>query len=711
MSVGIPGLAPEPTISNIEVATSEVAGEVYSYDSAVLTVELTDSISDQFKTTSWFAGGSFSQAALAAFADDGAGTAAGGSFLDVLLQSVTRSLLNVTNFLTLRVVAVTTENEFNYLEESGVQILSTLNREVLEFTPGWSIVDTPLEDYLTETQQADISQYYYTALSNGTPDTYYIPFTINIDLPTGDENAGQTGFLEFYAYVFWDMDAIAQNYGIDVDSFDWGIMAGPSVAANYIPDGDYVVSDYSLFSVCSERDSVLNEFDPTELPSAISPIEYNESIVGDVCDQPDYAVTVSGLWYVNIRTLVLQNSIFGSVFYPSTSEDESFFRDLINNYILFDEALLYRSVGAPASRFSVGGTATAPASPEIETSFELIGIYDFNTGITSGLVDGQTVENPILSFGIIESPANETAIMYFDDQEAFGLSYDYPVGSLGALATPIFYRLEIAVHDTLVDYFITVLDQLADAREFIQEYERLSLLPCNYNEVNDRFNSYFADYLAGIYGSYDSFLSQLNNAIAAFVVASKILKCITVTEAPNMQTLFLSKLHPDYAKPSSIVEAIKSYEELEYLLLFELGFERTEAVEGARGGSYRYVYSGAESQTITVDITWDNSYLANTINIAKYFDCYEEGAIDTPPGPDPGGGSPYGTGGGRMGGFGETGGGQWIKNFTGGESTITKEVGVVISPGEAGGTESRPVDPLPDPGEPDGPIRIPPPEE
>ena len=43
MSVGIPGLAPEPTISNIEVATSEVAGEVYSYDSATLTVELTDS--------------------------------------------------------------------------------------------------------------------------------------------------------------------------------------------------------------------------------------------------------------------------------------------------------------------------------------------------------------------------------------------------------------------------------------------------------------------------------------------------------------------------------------------------------------------------------------------------------------------------------------------------------------------------------------------
>jgi len=154
----------------------------------------------------------------------------------------------------------------------------------------------------------------------------------------------------------------------------------------------------------------------------------------------------------------------------------------------------------------------------------------------------------------------------------------------------------------------------------------LSLLPCNYNEVNDRFNSYFADYLAGIYGSYDSFLSQLNNAIAAFVVASKILKCITVTEAPNMQTLFLSKLHPDYAKPSSIVEAIKSYEELEYLLLFELGFERTEAVEGARGGSYRYVYSGAESQTITVDITWDDSYKASLDNIMDFWDdCNDTG--------------------------------------------------------------------------------------
>ena len=123
MSVGIPGLAPEPTISNIEVATSEVAGEVYSYDSATLTVELTDSISDQFKSTSWFAGASFSQTVLAAFDDDGAGSAAGGSFLDVLFQSVTRSVFNVTNFLTLRVVAVTTENEFNYLEESGVQIL------------------------------------------------------------------------------------------------------------------------------------------------------------------------------------------------------------------------------------------------------------------------------------------------------------------------------------------------------------------------------------------------------------------------------------------------------------------------------------------------------------------------------------------------------------------------------------------------------------
>ena len=611
MSVGIPGLAPEPIISNIEVATSEVAGEVYSYDSAVVTVELTDSISDQFKTTSWFADGSYSTSLSNLYSS---GVPADATGLDAFVLAATMAGFNVSQFLTLRVVAVTTENEYNYLEESGVQILSTLNQEVLEFTPGWSIVDTPLEDYLTETEQADISQYYYTALSNGTPDKYYIPFKIVIDLPTGDENAGQTGFLEFYAYVFWDMDAIAQAYGIDVDSFDWGIMAGPSVAANYIPDGDYVVSDYSLFSVCSERDSVLNEFDPTELPSAISPIEYNESLIAD-CDDTsavrygEYSVTVSGLWYINIRTLVLQNSIYGSVFYPSTSEDESFFSDLINNYILFDEALLYRRVG----------------NEESGNDFELIGIYDFNTGITSGLVDGQTVENEILSFGIIESPANETAIMYFDDQEAYDLSLLIATGGEN-VSTRVHYRLEIAVHDTLVDYFITVLDRLADAREFIQEYERLSLLPCNYNEVNDRFNSYFADYLAGIYGSYDSFLSQLNNAIAAFVVASKILKCITVTEAPNMQTLLLSKLHPDYAKPSSIVEAIKSYEELEYLLLFELGFERTEAVEGARGGSYRYVYSGAESQTITVDITWDDSYKASLDNIMDFWDdCNDTG--------------------------------------------------------------------------------------
>ena len=617
MSVGIPGLAPEPTISNIEVATSESDGEIYSYDSATLTVELTDSISDQFKTTSWFAGGSFSQAALAAFADDGAGTAASGTLIEQILQSVTRSVLNVTSFLTLRVVAVTTETAYNYIEDNSVQSSfhsSGAGYGDLETRLGWSIVDTPLEDYLTETEQANISQYYYTALSNGTPDTYYIPFTINIDLPTGDQNAGQTGFLEFYAYVFWDMDAIAQAYGIDVDSFDWGIMAGPSVATNYIPDGDYVVSDYSLFSVCSERDSILDEFDPTELPSAISPIEYNESLIADCNDTSavrygEYSVTVSGLWYINIRTLVLQNSIFGSLFYPSTSEDESFFRDLINNYILFDEALLYRRVG----------------NEESGNDLELIGIYDFNTGITSGLADGQTVENPILSFGIIESPANETAIMYFDDQEVYDLSLLISSGG-DNVSTKVYYRLEIAVHDTLVDYFITVLDRLADAREFIQEYERLSLLPCNYNEVNDRFNSYFADYLAGIYGSYDSFLSQLNNAIAAFVVASKILKCITVTEAPNMQTLFLSKLHPDYAKPSSIVEVIKSYEELEYLLLRELGFERKEAVEGARGGSYRYVYSGAESQTITMDIEWDDFYRASLDNIMDFWDdCNDTG--------------------------------------------------------------------------------------
>ena len=646
MSVGIPGLAPEPTISNIEVATSEVAGEVYSYDSATLTVELTDSISDQFKTTSWFADGSYSTSLSNLYSS---GVPADASGLDAFVLAATMAGFNVSQFLTLRVVAVTTENEYNYLEESGVQILSTLNKEVLEFTPGWSIVDTLLTEYvdsegvslLSDEQQAQLSQYYYTALSNGTPDTYYIPFTIDIDLPTGDENAGQTGFLEFYAYVFWDMDAIAQAYGIDVDSFDWGIMAGPSVAVNYIPDGDYVVSDYSLFSVCSERDSVLGEFNPTDLPSSISKIEYNESIVGDECDQEDYAVTVSGLWYLNIRALVLKHSIFGSVFYPSTSEDESFFRDLINNYIIFDEALLYRRIGEET--FTYAGN--------LINDFELIGIYDFNTGITSGLVDGQAVDSEILSFDIIESPANETAIMYFDDQEAFDLSYDYPEGVLGALGTPIFYRLEIAVHDTLVDYFITVLDRLADAREFIQQYERLSLLPCNYNDVNDRFNSFFADYLAGIYGSYDSFLSQLNNAIAAFVVASKILKCITVTEAPNMQTLFLSKLHPDYAKPSSIVEVIKSYEELEYLLLDELGFERKEAVEGARGGSYRYVYSGAESQTIIVDIEWDDPYVANTNNIARYFDCYED-RIDDPPGTGGTGGTGGGFGAGRtMGGY------------------------------------------------------------
>tara|TARA_R100000008_G_scaffold17807_1_gene8937 strand:- start:6845 stop:8932 length:2088 start_codon:yes stop_codon:yes gene_type:complete len=647
MPVGTIGLAPEPVITSVAVTTSEALGEIYSYDSAVVEIEISESIGEEFKTTSWFGGISL--------ADYLTTEGAYGTLFEEL-----QAQFNIASFLTLRVVAVTTEDAYNYIENNSVQSSfhsSGAGYGDLETRLGWTVADTTLNDYLSEDEQDAITQYYYSALSNGTPDTYQIKFEIELDLPEDDENAGQTGFLQFYAYVFWDMDTIAQTYGIDIDGFDWGAMSGPSYSVNYIPYGD-LNNDYSLYSVCSERDDVLADFDPNDLASSISKIQYSESILGDECDVNEFSITVSGLWYMNIRTLVMKHSPFGSVFYPSTSEDESFFQDLMKSYIMFDEAVLHRRVGE-----------------EEDNEWEVVGVYDFNTGITSGLVDEDT-ESSVLSFNIIESPAVETAIMYFDDQEAFDLSTEAATfqneggeAYITENTTPIYYKLQVAIHDTLVDYFLDVLDNLADAREWIQAYERLALLPCNYNSVNDRFSDFFTgynSYLSEAYGSFTDFESQLSTAIAAFVVASKLMKCITYTEAPSLDALYLSKLHPDYASPSSIAQTLTSYTELEYILLDLLGFEKPDAIQGAIAGSYRYTYSGDASATYKVSISWNDPYIAqSSAVIARYFDCPEDRIDDPSGGTSGGGGIGHGAGGafGRMGGYGETGGGQWVVNL------------------------------------------------
>ena len=335
--MSVEGLAPEPTITNIEMTDiTYVADQPVTYNTAVVTVEIADTISDEFSTTSWY------------------------TDMIQIPDGATLRPSSIASWLTLRVVAVSTEDEYNYIEENGVSILSTLGGEVLAYTPGWSIEDTSLTDYLSEEEQADITQYYYNALSNGEPSEYLIPFTIEIDLPEGESNPGETGFLQFYAYVFWDMEAIGAAYGVDIDTFDWGTVAGPSSTVNYIPDGDTAVVDYSLILACAERDEVLAEFEESldDLYS-MSDLTVNESIVGEgyyvigddgfaVPKLEELSVTVSGLWWMNIRNIVMKNSQFGTVFYPSTSEDASFFQEILDEHIIFDEALLYRRANVEA---------------------------------------------------------------------------------------------------------------------------------------------------------------------------------------------------------------------------------------------------------------------------------------------------------------------------------------------------------------------------
>ena len=111
---------------------------------------------------------------------------------------------------------------------------------------------------------------------------------------------------------------------------------------------------------------------------------------------------------MGIGNIVMKNSQFGTVFYPSTSEDTSFFQELIDNYIIFDEALLYRRANVEAYDYT--------------TDWELIGIYDFSTDITSGLAEGETVDSNILQFNIIPSPSSQIKMMYFDDQDAYDIS-------------------------------------------------------------------------------------------------------------------------------------------------------------------------------------------------------------------------------------------------------------------------------------------------
>jgi len=125
------------------------------------------------------------------------------------------------------------------------------------------------------------------------------------------------------------------------------------------------------------------------------------------------------------------------------------------------------------------------------------------------------------------------------------------------------YRVEFTINDEMVTYFVNHVNALKDTRDWIDTYKSYTELSCNYNEHNDRFNSFFQDYIAEAYGSFDDFEDQLSTKLDAIISATKYLECISDEEAENLKSTLTYHLHPDTARPSGLQNLLDQVEGFE----------------------------------------------------------------------------------------------------------------------------------------------------
>ena len=116
--MSVEGLAPEPTITNIEMTDIDsLSDEPIAYNTAVVTVEITETISDEFSATSWFNDGSYSSNLTTTYSPSGEDTSglAGLSRLAIMAN------FNISQFLYTGIKTVVIYSGFSSFINVGIK--------------------------------------------------------------------------------------------------------------------------------------------------------------------------------------------------------------------------------------------------------------------------------------------------------------------------------------------------------------------------------------------------------------------------------------------------------------------------------------------------------------------------------------------------------------------------------------------------------------
>ena len=562
----MPGLTPVARITNVEIAGPLTA----MAESIAVSVEISDSYSDDFNVTSWFAN-----------------------------SSSPTELVNMSKYLTLRVIQTTTEA---YTTFANIFTGSTHDLWAAETVNGGAIQseDLKLSEYITEAQAADITEYYYsTATGQSEKRSYQIPFEVTFYFSAAwiveDTNPFITNYLHYNAYVYWDMEALASDYGIDLETSFFGIARGEQHSLNILPD-DPPELQYDLVEVCGTTDlAIQTEVEETIAESSFFGADLHVADSEPFPERSQYG-TRSIVATLNLRSIIMKNSELGWLFHPDVNSG------LISSWY---EYFLLRAAVYRTPYNAAGDTAIGDP--------ELILYYSQTSAFSGYVTYGHDVDFQLLDLGF-----DGVRHMVIDDNEI-----NETIITSGTL-TRYGYSVSIEVEDSFINFFFDFINTLRDSIEWFREYLTHCEQSCNYNSINNRFNDFFLEYLGGAYGesgyapniNFAIFESSLDENLDNAISAIKMLSCVTDTEASELKSLLYRRLHPSTARPSTITKTIQHIEGYETTVADILGQEPISAEGYAAGATYGS--GNSKSTSFTIEKDWGSLDNINFDDTASY---------------------------------------------------------------------------------------------
>tara|TARA_R110000824_G_scaffold2840_5_gene12988 strand:- start:67 stop:1752 length:1686 start_codon:yes stop_codon:yes gene_type:complete len=559
------GLTPVATITNVEIGGP--LGE--SIESVTVSIEIKDSFSDDFNVTSWFAN-----------------------------SSSPTELTDMSKYLTLRVIQSTNEETTNYLTSNDIgglaaEGLDNLIRMSLGFL---SYQDIKVSEYITEAEASYITEYYYsTATAQSEKYSYHIPFEATFDLTpfleSGESNPFVTNHLQYFAYVYWNMEALASDYGLDLATSFFGIARGDQHSLNVLPN-DPDELQYDLVDVCGTTNLAIE----TEVEEAIDESSFFGADLYVADSEPVLHVeglekygTRSIIAALNLRNIIMKNSELGWLFHPDASE--AFLSSWYDYFLL--RTTVYRTP------YNADGD-TAIGDPE------MILYYSPTSATKHGYVTyGHDVDFQLLDLGF-----DGVKHMVIDDNEI-----NETIITSGSL-TKYGYSISIEVEDSFINFFLDFINTLRDSIEWLRVYLTHCEQSCNFNDINNRFNDFFIEYLGHAYERFEYFEVLLNGHIDNAIDAVKILSCITDTQATELKSLLYRRLHPHTARPKTIAKTIEHIESYETTIADILGREPIAAEGYAAGATYGS--GNTSSSTFTIEKDWGALDNINFDDTASY---------------------------------------------------------------------------------------------